>query len=273
MSQEFNVSVGVKEFVSEIMTQNNLDSASKVEYQPGSDIGDGYMSQTVAVNIQDKEKSLDLFLKCSNPLIVMEEFKIIFQVETFLYETLYPAYVNFQKKHNVQDVFQNVPKFFGASTKGSQEIIALENLKPKNYELFSRYKLYNDEHLTCILKTFAKFHAISYAFKDQERETHDSWRGNLVDYSAMMKNGKFDQMGAAMIKDFFSKLDPVEDKDILMAFGDVQEVMNSSFKTLAMDYAIITKGDCWNNNMLFLYEVSLKFYHHTFTLNLILGWK
>ncbi|KRT78403.1 hypothetical protein AMK59_7343 [Oryctes borbonicus] len=260
---EINVRDEIKHLVGELAAKHGFSEGAEIKYFIGSQVGDGYGAETIAVAVEKDGKSLNLFLKCAkytNDTRRVETDKI-YANEIYFYKTVYPAYRDFLNEKGIRDGFYNAPKYYGAQRDRFKEVIFLENLRSKGYTLFNRFKFMNDAHLTLVLKIFAKFHAISFAFKDQRHEFHEKMCSNCYDVNITMEAMGFYKMLGDMTRDFFAKLDPVEDKDILDRSGNIVEktidcVRNSAKRHDA--YSILTKGDCWSNNMMLLYEDELE---------------
>lgn len=260
-SHEFAISDEIKTFVTEILSKNNFAPTSEIKYYPGSEVGEGYGSKTIAVDITDETKSLNLFLKCPLTVIKHQSFNAIYATEIKWYKTIYPAYRKFLTEKNTKNGFINVPMCYGVLEKSGYESVALENLRKRNFKLFDKSKFMNDEHLKLTLETFAKFHAISFALKDQQRQAHDYFIGDRPNIIVALDVLGYDKVILNMVKQFVAQLDPVEDKDILERCNDVPSKVIDQFLNMEKylsDYSILTKGDCWINNMMFLYEANFR---------------
>ncbi|GJQ82636.1 hypothetical protein Trydic_g19654 [Trypoxylus dichotomus] len=255
MPKNFCLSEDINHLIEEIIEKYELHPVQEVKYVPGSESGDGYVSKTVAVSISTPSKTLDLFLKCALDVKQKQAFQIdkFYANEIFFYDVVRPAYLEFVRKRLNQNSLRNIPKCYGTSKKN---IIALENLKKQRFKLFDRGQVMNDNHLQLVLKTFAKVHAIAFAFKDQNRGKYEELVDGAYDLFST-KNGEdaFISIMRGAIKDFVRKLDPVEDKEIV-ARCEVEELLSgiSSADRNLDEYSILTQGDCWCNNMMFLYE-------------------
>ncbi|KRT84528.1 hypothetical protein AMK59_829 [Oryctes borbonicus] len=255
MPNDFCVSENVKELIDGIILNHSLDPTEDIKYALASESGDGYTSQAIAATITTSSGIHELFLKCMLCITPTEAMPIdkAFANEILFYDIVYPAYSKFLKDRDVVDGFRDAPKCYGT---WQQNIIAMENLKKKGYRLFNcREEIMNEAYITMVLKSFAKFHAISFAFKDQEREKYDKFVEKCHDLLHDEKgNSVIPKLFGGGIKDFLANLDPIEDGEILsrFKFEDLMASVSTSRKT--SDYLVLSKGDCWNNNMLFLYE-------------------
>ncbi|KRT78398.1 hypothetical protein AMK59_7338 [Oryctes borbonicus] len=210
--KEFSVSDDAKALVNDIIERNNWDPVVDVRYSPGSQVGDGYASKHVAVEIVTSKETIRLFIKyaLNTDTSSFESVAKFYANETFFYDIAYPAYSKFLTEKNVQDVFRNAPKCYGTSSK---YIIALEDLKYKGFCLFDRTKIMDEKHISLMLKTLAKFHATSFAFKEQNREEYDKLVENCAGdlFSQQPKDAPTIKMFYETLADTLGKLDPEED--------------------------------------------------------------
>ncbi|GJQ82624.1 hypothetical protein Trydic_g19645 [Trypoxylus dichotomus] len=252
----FNVSDDVKNFIGEIIKNNNWEPVLNVKYFPGSRVGDGYASEHIGVEIIRPNLNICLFVKHSFDSEVAKKWAIdkFYTNEVYFYEIVYPAYLKFLDEKDVRNGFKNAPKCYGISP---ENIIVLENLQAQGYALFDRREIMDEKHIVSVLKTFAKFHAISFAFKDQHREKYDKlledWDGDHLTH--LPKDSAGIRWYFDTIQEALDKLDPEKDRCILERCNAnvlvdciVDVVKNCN------EYSIIAQGDCWCNNILFKYE-------------------
>lgn len=257
MSEDLRVTPEVKALVDNIILEYNLIPVLNVEYSPGSKPGDGYACATIAVKITSLKGSLELFIKCalnvlSNDQLSMEKF---YANEIYFYDIVYPAYQKFVEEQDVKQAFKNVPKCYGTI---NRRTIAFENLQSRNFTLFERSRHMNRAHIELVLRTLAKFHAVSFAHKDQERQKYDELvRGTYNAYSKENGVAFFLKLVREEIEDCLEKLDPIQDNEILgrCQVEDLMCAFTSAEKNLN-EYSILSQGDCWSNNIMFSYEVS-----------------
>lgn len=264
-TKEVDANRDVKDLIDKIIIKEGLCNDAKVTYDTGSKEGDGYLSRSIAVTIADDKQNLDIFVKCalnvqSSALLPIDKF---YSNEIYFYDKICPAYAEFLREKGIEDGFRNVPKCYGTSDK---KIIALENLKTKGYQLCDKTKPLNGKYVDLVFKTFAKFHAIAYAFKDQELERYLELIAPTQEPVEEVSNDAMEQQLKDSINDFLASLDPVKDKHLLNGTtGLAERLIKYGAKSFVSpektDYDILTQGDCWCNNMMFLFEVSLYIYH------------
>ncbi|GJQ82640.1 hypothetical protein Trydic_g19658 [Trypoxylus dichotomus] len=255
MSKEVSVSQDVKDLIRIILDKEGLSADSEVIYEIGSQIGDGYLSRNIAATIKDGDKVIELFLKCglniqSTAFLPIDRY---YSNEIHFYDNIYPAYVKFLEEKGVVEGFRNVAKCYGTSLKN---ILALDNLKKKGYKLCDKTKPAENRHISLVFKTFAKFHAISFAMKDQRKEDYEK----LIEPTQIPfenpQNDAVENMFKDNLNEFLATLDPVRDKHLVDGTqGLAESIMEYGKKAFyspdKTDYDILTQGDCWCNNMMF----------------------
>lgn len=259
-ANDSNVSKEIQELVATVIIENGFSSSSKIKYHSGSQPGDGFLSVTYAVDIVDGKKTLHIFLKGPREF-KSPEMASLYKREVLFYKTIYPAYVKFMEEKSVHGGLSSIPKCYGTCERNA--LLALENLKTKGFTLFNRKKCMNSEHLELIMRNFAQFHAVSFAMKDQQRKIHDEYCEQCPYVYRLLrssKSGGFEKLFASMLDVFVTKLDPINDRDIIdkyQGLGSKVEDIYVNLPDYLSEYAILTKGDCWINNTMFLYEVFL----------------
>ncbi|GJQ82639.1 hypothetical protein Trydic_g19657 [Trypoxylus dichotomus] len=253
------VSENIRELVGKIIIKNNLKNVVEIKYHPGSQSGDGYVSKTLSVEIVTNDDIFRIFIKYALDVKSTESVPIdkLYACETYFYDTVYPAYQRFLAEKQLENVFHHVPKCYGTSEKDG--IVALENLKHKGFTMYDRRKVMDRPHLEIVLRTFAKFHAVSFAFKDQQRKRYQELIDNSYGdfFSKVMEVDGSVQMVTTTINNFLEKLDAVKDKWILDKCENLVEKLlrvMSSPKSCVKEYSILTQGDCWCNNIMFTYS-------------------
>ncbi|GJQ78465.1 hypothetical protein Trydic_g11582 [Trypoxylus dichotomus] len=258
MSEEVSIPDGVREFVKKLIEKYNL-SSPKITYTRGSNLAEGLMSKTYGVDISDDNKSLRLFLKFPLDVTIpgAMPFDSAYSNEVHFYEVIIPKFTEFLKEKGIEGGFQNLPKCYEVT---ENKAIALENLKTSGYELCDKTFIGNEEHTELIFRTYAKFHAIGFAYKDQKPEEYGKLVEGIVDLLRTASkdfNAQTMLAGTAAIQNFLKKLDPEKDKFILdqsqqifakLADFDLQLAMGDSKNS------VLIQGDCWCNNMMFKYN-------------------
>lgn len=253
-----NATEEVVELIEELVIKYDFQPKSKVVYTAGSQAGDNYMSRTIAADIKDDEKALSLFLKYGHAVVNSVPIDKLYSNEIYFYDEIYKILSKFSEARGVKDAFIDVPKCYGTSTKF---VIAFENLKNVGYNIFGRKKVMNESHIAIVLKSLARYHALCFAFKDQERECFDDISNKIYNYfyeAAQGDTDGFKKVVESTMKEFILELDTVKDKHISDKCQNSLQQLKKITEDQDNKHFIIVKGDCWSNNIMFRYEVSRK---------------
>ncbi|XP_046822234.1 uncharacterized protein LOC124425658 [Vespa crabro] len=94
---------------------------------------------------------------------------IFFRNEVAFYTKIVPKFEQFLKSKNQAHILR-VPRVLKSLVDGENDYLILENVCNLGYGPITRQNCLNMEQCTVILETFASFHAISFAYKDQNKE-------------------------------------------------------------------------------------------------------
>ncbi|KAG7296507.1 hypothetical protein JYU34_020285 [Plutella xylostella] len=140
--------------------------------------GDSYLSEVIRIrifgkNLKDETKHVQVILKnipkneCRRLTYRSHEF---FKNEIIFYTEVLPALIKFQSTKTLKDPFDNYPRIFASYADGVNDYIILEDASLYDFGSALRQEGIDIEHCRITFKTFAKFHAMSFAMKDQEPE-------------------------------------------------------------------------------------------------------
>jgi Ecdysteroid kinase-like family len=254
--------------------KNNFDSPIdelNVKMNSASNKGDNYIGILHRVSVEDSnDKKLHIILKLPPTNVVRREqffARPCFLRESEFYESVYPMYKKFQEEKGIvveDDGFYEVPKCYTSLTEDLHEGLFLEDLKVSGFEMFDRFSKVTKEHVTLVMEALGKFHAICFAFKDQRPEALDTYREMQDIFMQRDENSKeqitiwFDMLK----KQAFEALATMENPDLVekgknVLEGDFFELLMQCIEGKnAEPHAIITHGDCWNNNIMYRNEVN-----------------
>ncbi|XP_011165794.1 uncharacterized protein LOC105200103 [Solenopsis invicta] len=92
-----------------------------------------------------------------------------FSNEIMFYTKIVPKIAKFLAEKK-QECMLRIPRYFASYMDGENDFIVLEDVSPLGFGPASRQDCMDWEECTVILETLAKFHAISFAYKDQKKE-------------------------------------------------------------------------------------------------------
>jgi hypothetical protein len=241
----------------------------KISIDAGSAKGDNYIGVMYRVTVKDKkndEEKFKIIIKLPPQNAARREQFFVrpcFIRESDFYEKIHPKYLQFQEQKGIlvnEDGFHEVAKCYKSMTEEPFEGLFFEDLNESGFEMFDRFKKATKEHVMLVMKSVAKFHAISFAVKDQDPEwmapfkemkdiflERDGDENMKIWYNALKKQAS-DVLQTCENQDMIERVDKAINGDLFELLGDC------IFGTKAEPYAILSHGDCWNNNMLFKYD-------------------
>ena len=238
-------------------------SLPEISFDEDNSRGGGHFSATDFITIQGKDKVLNVVVKKAIGDEVFREASSAAQMyrnEITLYDRIFPVFRQFQEEKALKEPFDGVPKCFATCSDPPQEALVLEDLKSSGFVEWNKSEEMDDEHVTLVLKEYARFHALGFAFKDQRGDEFREMTRNLIDiYEAFMSNPSSRntfQDGVVKAKE---ALRAGEDDVFIDRYekflGSITQRQEARFVRNADEYTTIIHGDCWCNNMMFKYEV------------------
>lgn len=159
--------------VRELITKDEPDvEIITLDEEPGSGRGDNYTSMLYRVQAKGRKQLKDnewIDYECAIIYKILPESKkrreafkseLLFRNEVAFYKYVWPALNGLQS--NRGRVFGGVPKIYAARA----DLIAMEDLRQRGYEMADRRKGLEVENLKLVLKALAGFHALSLTLKE-----------------------------------------------------------------------------------------------------------
>ncbi|XP_071634634.1 uncharacterized protein [Temnothorax longispinosus] len=150
-----------------------------------------------------------------------------------------------------------IPRHLTSYMDGENDFIVLEDVSPLGFGPASRQTCLDWAEFTVILKTLAKFHAISFAYKDQKKE-------EFAEITSYLKETFFGSEHWNWHQKFHKKLTDIAKHALKMEypnskaekqfnsyeFGSLYHKCSELFERKDAPTFIITAGDCWAPNFL-----------------------
>lgn len=240
----------------------------KIEMKAGSSHGDNFLGIMTAITLSGTRQkngqiqSEELHLLCKAPptsAIRQKNFHsaLVFSREIYIYSKLLPAFVRFQREKGLSetDSFLSFPKVYAceANDEKGTYILIMEDLRPKNYEMFPKEQTIDLEHELLVMKELAKFHAISFAMKDQRPHEFREFKQITDVFITVMINKSFVAFMRSTIDRSINVLQKPEHIKMMKHFRKTYIERVDKLKTAPFcdEFGIMAHGDCWNNNFLF----------------------
>lgn len=232
----------------------------------GNKKGEGYLGKMTFITLKNKKSGQEFNFAVKQALTNqyirdMHPIRNVYLNEIYFYTQIWPQLNKFQERIPPMYRFQKLPKCFATVAEENSEKLVLENLKCQNFEIYDKSKPFDKAHFELILKEYGKFHALSFAYKDLYPENY----ARLVERAIKF----FSDMG---VRDYFQKANvlnhetclnnllPGMDDRVIEKYKKYPEICNKLFsESINCDtkYSVIIHGDCWSNNMMFKYDVSV----------------
>lgn len=245
---------------------NNSFSELDVHAKAGSQKGDNYMGIITSITLKNEEKEMSLVLKTShsNEQYRNEaKIKEAFEREVYFYETILPELSDFQKQNKMPHPFEGFPTYFGSHVEDNMECLVMEDIRKLGYGMWNRKKAMDKSHIMAVVEEYAKLHSVSLAFSEKEPEIFNEMKKKMYDIYA---SGYF--TNPEKLTHFVGKM---MDKALNIAEGHPRATQAiENFIPKIVDYyqndlldpdyhKVFVHGDCWCNNLMFLYNVSIYF--------------
>lgn len=185
--------------------------------------------------------------------------ELIFTREIYVYTKILPAFVRFQKEKGLSDIdsFLMFPKVYACEANQDDGIylLIMEDLKWKNYKMWPKDKQIPLDHAKSIMRDLGKFHAISFAMKDQRPNEFEEFTRLPDTFTPIVLTGKMRKFNNKSIERAANVLKNPQHKQIMHDFLQTFEKTINEFLCgeSRKEFGVIGHGDCWNNNCMFNY--------------------
>ncbi|KAK4884224.1 hypothetical protein RN001_000495 [Aquatica leii] len=247
----------------DIITKLQINNCS-VNIKKKVDYGENHLGVIVNVQISNEEgQVVNMVIKNAPKSAMYRDFFPIHNVflrENFMYSKALKEFTKFQNNKNVKCTFGYFPKLYGAVLDLDNEAIILEDVNELEYKNMKREDPINYAHALLVVQELGKFHAISFAMKDQNKELFDELSQNTVDshFTQFGQKGSVKNCYENWAKAASISLHKFQEKSIY----DKINALKSDFYNIlcdivspeiCKDYAVICHGDVWVGNLLFKY--------------------
>lgn len=175
---------------------------------------------------------------------------------------IFPLFDDLQLSHGIVpkvNGFNEVPKCYGNVAKESAEsALFLEDLKSRNFEVIDlRSESLTFEHVSLIMKALGRFHAMSFALRDQHPDRFNELKGRFPEGMFFANDEKLRYTLGNLTDRFETCLEKHNRFDLLKKFkrivGDDPRVKWCEYLVGAdaEPYSVICHGDLTTNNIMF----------------------
>ena len=162
------------------------------DVEPGSKNGDNFLGVIIRVVLKGQRKieqnatvedKLNLICKLVPANANRrKQFNLdeLYEREVFFYTKLVPVFVEFQKEKGLTEAngFWAIPRVFKAFVDQPNDhfVLILEDLREMGFALWPKNDHLRLDHLDVLFREIAKFHAISFALKDQQPDVFERFK-------------------------------------------------------------------------------------------------
>ncbi|XP_055548805.1 uncharacterized protein LOC129732203 [Wyeomyia smithii] len=239
---------------------------SSLKIQAGSNKGDNYSCIIYRAQVKTGNKSTVSIIAKLPPQdeTRRKQFfvRACFEREILMYSEVFPMMMEFQRSKGVDpnEGFSHIPTYLQGSLTDHEEAIFMRDLCEEKFVMVDRFRIMTVDECLLMIRTLARFHAISFALKDQQPERMKRFQQmsdilSLPEADQLMQTF-YAQMGARAL----GLLDEKQEPEVytktkrLLALSWTELAKNLLAAEPAEPYAVIGQGDCWQNNLLYKYE-------------------
>ncbi|KAL3277105.1 hypothetical protein HHI36_012463 [Cryptolaemus montrouzieri] len=232
----------------------------RMEIDGQSETGDNYMGEVIFFRIipEDDKEVYHFVMKTAKR---SEEFRNklpiekIYNRELFMYSEVFPYFRKFIDEMNPNFEFDNLPKLYYVDKGLRQETLIFENLKTNGYKLHDRKTPWNLEHSMFVMEQYGKYHALSFAIKDQKPEVFKHLTKNMTNLAEEFGGANMKRIYEEPFNRVMALLAKVGRDDLVKKFAFLMENIETIFIQIEEDdKLVIGHSDCWNNNFMFKYK-------------------
>ncbi|CAK1541444.1 unnamed protein product [Leptosia nina] len=182
-----------------------------------------------------------------------------FRNEINFYQKVLPVLLKFQSEKEMSESYTNYTNVFLALSDGTNDVICLEDVSLENYGSPVRQEGIDYEHFKLTLRVLAKYHALSFAFRDQHPN-------EFFTISNFVSEEYYDDKHWDWYERFWKRIssvaiDAVEKEypnthyvNKVKEFAVPEQYKNMIKAAKDKTNCVISHGDCWTTNFLYKYD-------------------
>ncbi|KAK5642409.1 hypothetical protein RI129_008576 [Pyrocoelia pectoralis] len=237
-----------------------------IEIAKASKLGDNWLGLMYNITITNSRKKgipkLNLIIKLAphqGPYRNVFPIRVIYDREIFVYDNISPEFLNFQREKEVAHIFQPFTKHYITTMQNCGESLVMDNMKVKGFVTGNHSVEVDYPHALLVMKEMGKFHAMSYAIRDQKPETFKYFEKNCRE--TFFNSSLFEpvlKIIQTLGKKVLESFDPISENLYLERLKNSLTKVASTFSDLLLvekfgQYAVINHGDAQMRNFLFKY--------------------
>lgn len=187
---------------------------------------------------------------------------VLDEIRRELFLQIFPIFRDFERSKaiNIESAgFVEYPVCYRTVDVDLNECLLLEDLALRGFSTIDRKTgVMTAEHVNLVMQGLAKFHAISFALKDQQPEKFNELTAHLDEVIILKSNIQLRHYLTEQSKQVFDAVSC--EKDHLDKITEFYKKESLDIATDCLDLestgpaSVITYGDVWQNNILFKYD-------------------
>ncbi|XP_022823598.1 uncharacterized protein LOC111354388 [Spodoptera litura] len=254
-----NLSENQIEFINKVIEEQDL-KVNKVVFKPVGQAGDNFVANVMRISIEGENGSMKMVIKVApgdEKIRTTVKADLLFHNEHVMYTEVLPKLVALQKATGVpEEEHLRYAKCYGSLNEAPYEIILLEDLNESDFKMLNKFDSLSDECVRSILKNFAILHSVSYALKEKQPETFESFKSKLIDvWSVNFSTNEARDYFQLLESSVLANLDEEEHKSKFKSnFMEILKLPIQLAKDRDCKYSIVQQGDAWTNNIMFKFS-------------------
>ncbi|XP_043288978.1 uncharacterized protein [Venturia canescens] len=234
-------------------------------FEPKAAIGDSYLSEVDRMAIHGESEGKPIMVR----LVVKSLPKNIGRRKTYrstdffyneitFYQKIVPEFIQFLESKGQKQMLV-VPPCLSALADGENDYIALQDVRDFGYGPVARLETLTLEEMTFLLQGMANFHAVSFAYKDQNKEKFDKLADKLIE--TYFSNNHWDwyknfhAISIRVTRDAMAKEYPDHPAEMKLKshYEPAKKLWDKSVSFCSRRHAptsVINQGDSWAPNFL-----------------------
>lgn len=180
-----------------------------------------------------------------------------------LFLTTFPVKKLYLQQEQELQKFSSIPRCYLTILTDDDEALVLENLKSSGFKLYDRTKVMSLNHINLVLGVLGQWHALSFALQKMKpfefEQLTSNWKCPVTKIFVNSHVGRWMNMAQ---KHLIGLMQKVGEEKLLRSY---QQKTENKLATDILDeilskdiqQVVVTHGDCWNNNLMFKYQVSI----------------
>ncbi|XP_068895352.1 uncharacterized protein [Tenebrio molitor] len=251
----------IREWV-QIAIENEKFREYEIEVHGKTGKADGYLGKVAFVTVTGvtkagHKKSLNLVIKSpSQSSTLREQIPIdeVFQKEIYIYDEVVTSLRAMLQDEKLENLLDFLPQCYATRKTITKELIILENLKFRGYDLYDRKIPMTQDHIQLVLQTYGRWHALSFALKKKRPEIFEKLvRDNVDMFCYYVMKVKVDGPIFDFTEEVKEACDLLDVKQLQFSRSDVSNIFKNLFCE-DPEFHVILHGDCWTNNLMFQYQ-------------------